>query len=196
MKYAKTVKEFFVMHEKWLPILEVLRDIMMNTEMEETLKWGAPTYTINNKNVVGLGAFKSYAGLWFFQGALLKDPKKLLINAQEGKTSALRQMRFTSIDDLDINAIKAYVAEAINNQKVGREIKPAAKRDFTIPEELQKAMDKDADLKAKYEAFSHSHRREFAEHIAEAKRAETRIRRLEKIIPIIKGKKGLNEKYR
>lgn len=196
MKYPKTPDEFFVMHAQWLPILEVLRELMLNTEMEETLKWGAPTYTVNNKNVVALGAFKSYAGLWFFQGALLKDPKKLLINAQEGKTSALRQMRFSSVGDLDVDVIAAYVDEAIGNQKAGLVIKPQKKPGFTIPEELQKAMDEDADLKTKYDAFSHSHRREYAEYISEAKRIETRIRRLEKIIPMIKNKKGLNDKYR
>lgn len=52
--------------------------------MEETNKWSAPVYTSNGKNIVGLGAFKSYTGLWFFQGALLKDEKKLLINAGNG----------------------------------------------------------------------------------------------------------------
>jgi uncharacterized protein YdeI (YjbR/CyaY-like superfamily) len=169
---------------------------MLSTEMEETLKWGAPAYIINKKNVVGLGAFKSYAGLWFFQGALLKDPKKLLINAQEGKTNAMRQMRFASLDDLDINVIRAYVDEAIQNQKAGMEIKPVSKREFKIPEEMGKAFENDAGLKEKFESFSHSHRREFAEYVSEAKRPETRIRRLEKIIPMIKNTKGLNDRYR
>ena len=61
----------------------------METELLETIKWGVPVYTLNDKNVLGMGAFKSYVGIWFFQGAFLDDPQKKLINAQEGKTKAL-----------------------------------------------------------------------------------------------------------
>lgn len=184
------------MHDKWQPILEKMRTLLVNTEMEETIKWGAPTYTVNGKNVVAIGAFKSYAGIWFFQGALLSDPKNILINAQEGKTQALRQIRFESAEEVDENMIKAYVDEAIANQKAGREIKPAKRKSFSIPEELARAMKEDRELKEKYEAFSHSRRREYAEYISEAKRAETRLRRLKKVIPMIKSQTGLNDKYR
>jgi len=196
MKYAKTVDEFLGNHHKWLPILEHLRNILLSTEMEETIKWGAPTYTVNKKNIVGLGAFKSYAGLWFFQGALLEDPHKILINAQEGKTNAMRQMRFSSVEEIDEKTIKKYVEEAIKNQKEGREIKPLAKKEFTIPAELQFALNTDDELKKCFEAYGHSHKREFAEYISEAKRADTRKRRLEKIIPMIKAKIRLYDKYK
>ena len=46
------------------------------------IKWGAPKYVYKNKNIVGLAAFKNYCGLWFFQGGLLKDDHKVLMNAQ------------------------------------------------------------------------------------------------------------------
>ena len=196
MKYAKSVEEYLRTHDKWQPILEKLRALLLNTEMEETVKWGAPTYTINGKNVVAIGAFKSYAGIWFFQGALLSDPKNILINAQEGKTQALRQIRFDSAEEVNENMIKAYVDEAIENQKAGREIKTPKRKPFTVPVELKEAMEKDLELKEKYEAFSHAHRREYAEYISQAKRPETRLRRLEKIIPMIKSGSGLNDKYR
>lgn len=196
MKNAKTVDEFLARQESWVPLLEKLRRILLSTELEETIKWGTPVYTLKRKNIVGIGAFKSYAGLWFFQGALLSDPKKILVNAQEGKTKALRQLRFYSIDEIDENVIRAYVDEAIENQKAGREIKPPKKKPITIPAELEQAMAEDEALKKSFGAFSHSHKREFAEYIDEAKRAETRQRRLEKVIPMIKSKGGLNDKYR
>jgi len=69
--------------------------------MTETIKWSAPVYTFEGKNLVGLGAFKSYVGLWFFQGSLLNDKKKKLINAQEGKIKALRQWRFNSVKEIE-----------------------------------------------------------------------------------------------
>ncbi|MCZ6643031.1 MAG: DUF1801 domain-containing protein [Gammaproteobacteria bacterium] len=56
------------------------RKILPNTGLEETTKWGGPCYTFDGKNVVGLGSFKSYFGLWFFHGVLLKDDRRVLIN--------------------------------------------------------------------------------------------------------------------
>lgn len=196
MKKPRSADEYLSNNEAWRPILEKLRSIVLSAGLKETIKWGAPVYTLNNKNIVGLGAFKSYAGLWFYQGALLSDPKKLLINAQEGVTKALRQMRFSTLDEVDGKIILAYVEEAISNQKAGREIKPVRNKKFEIPAELENALNQDDVLRKHYESFSHSHRREFAEHIAEAKRPETRLRRLHKIIPMIKAKQGLNDRYK
>jgi uncharacterized protein YdeI (YjbR/CyaY-like superfamily) len=68
--------------------------------MTETVKWGVPVYTIEGKNIVGIAGFKAYVGLWFFQGAMLKDKKKKLINAQDGKTKALRQCRLNSVKEI------------------------------------------------------------------------------------------------
>lgn len=73
-----------------------------------------PIYTLDTMNVVGMGAFKSYFGLWFFNGATLSDEHGVLINAQEGKTKSLRQWRFTSADELDDQRILAYLEEAID----------------------------------------------------------------------------------
>ena len=108
MKRHKTVDEYILNAQSGKEILMVLRDILNSTELEETVKWGAPCYMINGKNVVGLGSFKSYVGLWFFQGALLKDAEKELINAQEDKTKALRQWRFESMEDIDDQLILKY----------------------------------------------------------------------------------------
>jgi uncharacterized protein YdeI (YjbR/CyaY-like superfamily) len=78
-----------------------LRNLITSTELAETIKWHARTYCLDSKNVIGLGAFKHHIALWFFQGVFLKDKYKLLINAQLGKTKALRQMRFESKNDID-----------------------------------------------------------------------------------------------
>lgn len=53
--------------------------------MEENLKWGMPVYSLEGVNVAGIVAFKNYVALWFYQGVFLKDDKKVLYNAQEGK---------------------------------------------------------------------------------------------------------------
>ncbi|MFP4471354.1 MAG: YdeI/OmpD-associated family protein [Bacteroidales bacterium] len=195
MKYSKTVNEFISNHEEWKDILEKLREIMLSMGMEETVKWGIPVYMVKKKNVVGIGAFKSYAGLWFYQGALLDDPENVLINAQEEKTRAMRQWRFTSVEEIDEKLIRAYTEEAIENARAGREIKPE-RREFEIPKELQQVLDEDEDLRKNYNTMTYSHRREFAEYISEAKRPDTRQRRLHKIMPMIMKRLGMYDRFK
>ena len=196
MKRFKTVDEYIDHFEEYQRELKLLRKTALSVGLEETVKWGAPVYTVNGKNVLGLGAFKSYVGLWFHQGALLKDKSKKLLNAQEGKTKALRQWRFDSFEEMDAKLIRSYMEEAVANQQAGKEIKPERKKPLVIPDELAAALDDDPKLKACFEEFTLGKKREFADHISEAKRAETKTKRLEKIIPMILEKKGLHDKYR
>ena len=197
MQRAKTVDDYIAAHKEWQDGLVILRELLNTTELSETIKWGAPTYTINNKNVVAIGAFKSYFGIWFFNGALLKDKAKCLVNAQDGKTKALRQWRFNHPDDIDKTLVKAYVEEAIANQHAGKEIKSKpANTSYDMPDELQQVFSKDASLKAQFESLAPYKQKEYALHIGSAKREATRISRLEKAIPMIKEGIGLNDKYR
>jgi len=96
LKRYKTPEEYIAKNKDWQQSLILLREILLSTQMRETIKWGVPVYTFEGKNIVGITAFKLYVGLWFFQGAMLKDKKKKLINAQAGKTKALRQWRLNS----------------------------------------------------------------------------------------------------
>ena len=197
MEKIYSVEEFIEKHDKYKDALELLRDIIISTEVEETIKWSIPTYTINNKNVLGIGAFKNHFGIWFFNGVFLKDEKKLLRNAQDGKTKAMRQLIFNSIEDIDKNIVLQYVKEAIENQKVGKEVKADRKKKETvIPDELSAAFNKNKGLEASFNELAPYKQREYCDHIASAKREATKISRLEKIIPMIKNGVGLNDKYK
>ncbi len=195
MKRFETVDEFIDSETQWKKELIALRRILNSTELEETVKWGGPVYTIQGKNVVGIGAFKSYFGIWFYQGVFLKDKKNKLINAQEGVTKALRQWRMNSTEEIDEKILLEYLKEAIQNQKAGKEVKPE-KKTLVIPEDLTNALKRDTKLKKAFEQFTHSCKREFAEYVGEAKREETRLRRLEKVKSMILDKIGLNDKYK
>lgn len=197
MKKVSSVEEYIEVHSKWRDALTLLRGIINSTELEETLKWSAPVYSLNGKNVLGLGAFKNHFGLWFFNGVFLKDDKKLLVNAQE-KTKAMRQMRFETVDEIDKQAVLDYVTEAIENQKLGKEIKPqkTTKKVITIPDELLQVLKKNAELKISFETLSPYKQKEYCEYIATAKREATKQNRLEKIIPMILQGVGLNDKYK
>ena len=196
MKRAKTVDDYINRAEKWQDELIRVRDVLRSTGLTETVKWGAPCYTHNGKNVVGIGAFKSYFGLWFFQGALLTDKDGVLINAQEGKTKALRQWRMTSSRDINQARIKRYVKEAIELADQGKEIKAARSGKVVVPPELKKALAADKKASAAFDQLLPGQQREYAQHITEAKRAETKARRIEKILPMMIAGKGLNDRYR
>lgn len=198
MPSDKSVDSYLNKHSNWQQELKTLRNLVNEHKMKETIKWGAPVYELEGKNIVGLSAFKAYVGLWFFQGALLEDKADKLMNAQEGKTHAMRQWRFSTLSEIEENAdlIHAYVNEAMSNQRAGREIRPKVGKPLLVPAELQKCLDEDTQLKEAFGSLSLTKKREFAEHITMAKREETKAARLEKIIPMIKEGLGLNDKYK
>jgi uncharacterized protein YdeI (YjbR/CyaY-like superfamily) len=180
---------------QWENEIEQLHAIIRKTSLVETTKWGGSVYTHKNKNVVGIGGFKSYFGIWFYNGVFLKDEKKLLINANEENTKSLRQMRFTSVNEVDEKLILYYINEAIEIEEKGLFI-PKEKKETIIPELLQNELDKNQELLSKFNAFSPYKQREFIEYLTSAKQEKTQLARLEKIIlQVIEGK-GLNDKYR
>ncbi|MEO0525827.1 MAG: DUF1801 domain-containing protein [Bacteroidota bacterium] len=176
--------------------IALLRNLAVTTELEETYKWNFPVYTINKKNVLGICCFKNHFGVWFFNGAFLKDVNKVLENAQEGKTKAMRHWKFTSMDDIDSKKVLAYIREAIINQKKGIEHEPQRKEKVKIPMLLKIALEEKPGLKIDFEALSPYKQKEYYEYISEAKQEKTKLSRLEKIVPMIKQGIGLNDKYR
>ena len=140
MQGAKSVDEYIAIAPQWGAELKRLRAVLKETRLTEEVKWGGPCYTYKGKNVVGIGAFKSYFSLWFHQGALLKDGASVLINAQERKTKALRQWRMSSAEDIRPAVITRYVVEAISLVEAGREIKADRNKAIDVPIELQKAL--------------------------------------------------------
>ena len=196
MKKFRSVDQFFDELEQWSGELARLREILLTTELEEALKWSIPCYTYKGKNVVGIGGFKEYFGLWFFQGALMDDPDGLLLNAQEGKTKGLRQWRMQHKREIKVRSIKKYVTLAMDVVDSGNEIKPDRGRPIVIHPLLKSALAENKAAANAFKAMTPGLRREYADHINDAKRDETRVRRLAKILPMIADGVGLNDKYR
>ncbi len=90
---------FFNKSGKWQEAYQGLRAIILSCGLTETLKWGCPCYTRQNSNIVLIHGFKEYCALLFMQGALLKDPKKLLVQQTKNVQSA-RQLRFSGVDEI------------------------------------------------------------------------------------------------
>lgn len=181
---------------QWEQEVEYLHSIIRKLNLEEAIKWGATIYTHKGRNVVACGGFNNFFSLWFYDGVFLSDPYKVLVNASEGKTKALRQWRFTSKDEIDETKIAAYIREAIRNVDEGKTWTPERSAELAIPEALQEALDADAAFNDAFTALSFYKQKEYVEHIETAKREATRLSRLEKIKPMILDGKGLNDKYR
>src|SRR6185436_4197634 len=140
--------------ERWEAEMAEMRRVLAGFAMKEECKWGKPTYTVDGKNIVIMQGFKEYFGLGFFQGALLKDPRKVLV--QPGQVQAGRVMKFTSAKEITAKAatIKAYVREAIAVEKAGLRVKPRTTADFSVPEELRQRFRNDPGFKRAFEALT------------------------------------------
>jgi len=182
-------------NKEWEEELEILKNILDKTELVETNKWGGIVYTFNNKNVLGIGGFKNYFTIWFWNGVFLKDELKVLINANEGVTKGLRQWRFASKSEINEKQILIYVKEATENEKLGKSIKPERK-EVAISDFFANELKSDTAFAKAFEVFSPYKQKEFLEYIDSAKQEKTKIQRMEKIKPLVIDNVGLNDKYR
>jgi len=198
MSVNDKVSAYVDKHAHWREELQALRALFHDSELEEDIKWGAPAYMLNGKIVAGLGAFKNHLGIWFHQGVFLKDVQHKLLNAQEGKTKALRQWRIEKGVTLEKELIAQYIQEAVENSLAGKEIKPQRTniKDITIPPELEAAFKEHSALKPAFDVLSPGKKKEYASFISEAKREATKISRLNKIIPMIIAGQGLHDTYK
>ena len=180
--------------ERWEAEIAAMRRVLAGLAMKEECKWGNPTYTIDGKNVVIIQGFKEYFALGFFQGALLKDPKKLLV--QLGQVHAGRVMKFTGVKEIATKAatIKAYVREAIAVEKAGLRMKPKKTSDFPIPAELTDIFRREPRFKRAFTALTPGRQRSYLFHFGAAKQSATRVARIEKAMPAIFEGRGFLER--
>jgi uncharacterized protein YdeI (YjbR/CyaY-like superfamily) len=180
--------------ERWSAELAEMRRVLAGFPMKEECKWGKPTYTVDGKNVVIMQGFKEYFALGFFQGALLKDPKNVLV--QLGQVQAGRVMKFTSAKEIAAKAatIKAYVRDAIAVEKAGLRIRRRKTSDFPVPEELREQFRSDSSFKRAFEALTPGRQRSYLYHFAAAKQSATRVARIKRAMPAIFEGRGFLER--
>ncbi len=178
---------------KWRKEFEKLREIALDSELTEELKWRLPCYSLESGNVVILQAMKDYCALMFFKGALLKDPKRILV--APGASQAGRQVRFTNVAEIVKleSTLKAYIDEAIAIERAGLEVTLKKTSEYPVPAEFKSRLDKNAALRKAFGALTPGRQRQYLFHIADAKQSATRTARVEKCIPRILKGKGLND---
>jgi len=180
--------------DRWSKEIAQLQRVLAPLGMTEECKWSKPTYTVDGKNIVIIQDFKEYLGLGFFQGALLKDPDKLLV--QLGKVQSGRVMKFTSTKDITTRkaTIAAYVREAIAVEKAGLRVKPRTTADFPVPDELREQFRKDPRFERAFQSLTPGRQRGYLHHFASAKQSATRSARIEKARPAILAGRGFLER--
>ena len=114
---------FFDKAKSWQEEYEQLRMICLSCGLTEELKWGSPCYTFEKKNIVLIHGFKEYCALLFFKGALLNDPKGILVQQTEN-VQAARQIRFTKVSEITKlkKILQNYIYEAIEVEKAGLKV--------------------------------------------------------------------------
>lgn len=179
----------------WQDELKSLRRIALESGLTEESKWGMPCYTWSGKNIVIVSAFKEYAAMLFFKGALLKDPKGILTTPTENSQSG-RQARFTKASDIKKteSVLKAYLDEAIELEKSGAKVEFKKVSEFVVPEEFQSVLDKTPAVKKAFEALTPGRQKGYLLHFAGAKQSKTREARIEKCVPRILAGKGIDDR--
>lgn len=188
-------EQFFKNSRKWNEEYNLLRKIILeNKSLEEDYKWMHPCYTFEGKNVVLIHGFKAYCALLFHKGALLKDPKSILIQQTENVQSA-RQIRFTNAEQIVKlkSVIKDYLKQAVEIEKSGKKIELKKVADYPIPEEFQQALNDDKELNKAFYALTPGRQKGYLFYFNQAKQSQTRQTRIEKYYQKILDRKGMDD---
>jgi len=188
------VDKFLKEAGQWQEEFAKLRTIILDCGLTEELKWGKPCYTFQNGNVVLIHGFKEYCAILFMKGALLKDPRGILIQQTEN-VQAARQARFTHVREISRlePVLKAYIKEAIAVEKAGMEVTYKKTSEFKMPDEFRKRLNEMPALKTAFAALTPGRQRGYILYFSAAKQSRTREARIEKCMDQILDGKGLND---
>jgi len=182
---------------RWPVEREMLRGMLQGFPLTEQRKWAKPCFLFEGRNVALIQEFNDSIALMFFQGALLKDPKKLLQKPGEN-TQAARVLRFVDADEIEARraVVKAYVGEAIEVERAGLKVELKKPLDFALPDELEKKFNEISGLKKAFTSLTPGRQRAYVLHLSAAKQPKTREARIERYAPQILKGLGLMDRER
>ncbi|HEX6224206.1 MAG TPA: YdeI family protein [Chryseolinea sp.] len=185
---------FFDKASNWQEESKKLRAICLDCGLTEELKWGCPCYTFEKKNIVLIHGFKEYCALLLFKGALVKDPKGILIQQTENVQSA-RQIRFTNVKEIVKlkSTLRNYLFNAVEVEEAGLKVEYKKTSDFSIPAEFQNRLDKKPALKKAFGTLTPGRQRAYIFYFSSAKQSKTREARIDKYVQQILDGKGLDD---
>ena len=173
------------------PVLTHLRALVHKAlpGIDETIKWGMPHFVYKGKNLAGLAAFKAHAAF-----VIHGDGRQGDAMGQYGKIASLADL----LSDKDLTA-KLHEARARVDSS-GTALKPKAapkppKAEIGMPDDFAAELAKLQGARERFDGWAPSHRREYLEWITEAKRPETRAKRIAQAGEWIAEGKKRNWKY-
>ncbi len=179
----------------WRAELEALRQLVLECNLDEEVKWGVPCYTFENKNIVMISALKEYCCLSFLKGVLIEDHLNLLTKPGENSQVA-RYIKFTSVQQIldQWELLKSYIQQAIAIEKTGQKV-ALKKNPEPIPDELQERFLEDPSLEKAFWALTPGRQRGYIIYFTQPKQAASRFNRIDKCKPKIINGEGLHDKY-
>jgi uncharacterized protein YdeI (YjbR/CyaY-like superfamily) len=185
---------YFNKNAEWEEEIRKLREIVLDCDLNEELKWGCPCYTFKKHNIVLIHVFKEYCALLFFKGALLKDDDGILVQ-QTKNVQAARQIRFTNMKEIVKmeRTVKGYIYQAIDAEKAGLKVALKKTAEFEMPEEFEQKLRTMPALKKAFHALTPGRQRGYLLHFSSAKQAKTREARIEKNVERILEGKGIDD---
>jgi uncharacterized protein YdeI (YjbR/CyaY-like superfamily) len=176
------------------PILNRIRKLVHAAcpQVEEAIKWNTPFFA-HKGFLVAMAAFKGHCALIFWK-------RKLIFGGAASRSVPMGPFgRLTSLADLPADKVLlGYLRKAVELNEAGVKVprpKSKSKAKLVVPRYLLAALRKNKKALATFQAFSPSHQREYVQWVTEAKLAETRARRLEKMIQMLARGKSRNWKY-
>jgi uncharacterized protein YdeI (YjbR/CyaY-like superfamily) len=181
------VDDFLKNLSAWKAELTALRELVLSCGFAETFKWRQPCYMVGNQNILVLGNFKNFAALNFFEGSLLSDPHKWLV--QPGTfTQTGRYLPLTSVQQIveRTDDLLAYLFEAKDLAEKGvRAVVTAESKRIEWPAEMHALFAEDPAYGMAFEALTPGRQRAYLMHFTGSENPETRRTRLDRYRPRI-----------
>lgn len=175
------------------PILEEIRKRVHAAcpQVEETIKWGMPNFVHAGGILCGMAAFKQHASFGYWKHALVMGEAERDGMGSYGRLASMRDLPPRTRMQADLKKAMRLNEDGVKPERR----KPASKPVPEIPGDLAAALDKDKAAKATFDGFPPSCKREYIEWIVEAKREETRAKRLAQAVEWMAEGKRRNWKY-
>lgn len=181
------------------PVLSHLRALLHEAcpGVEETMKWSMPSFLHEGRILCGMAAFKEHCTFGFWHKGMVEVLGK---DGAKGDSAMGSFGRITAIADLPKEKVLLrYIRQAVRLGSSGEPARPKPEREtaalVAVPPDLAKALKQNAAARSTFRSLSPSHRKEYVEWITEAKRDETRRRRLATTLEWLAEGKSRNWKY-
>lgn len=175
-------------------ICEVLFELIHKADagVIEDWKWNIPVFQKNGM-VCGFAAFKKHVSLTFFDGALMTDEHQLFTD--DCSAQKTRTIKFSTLENIQENELLDYFREAFSLGPVPKKT-TSKKEEIVVPELLQNALAENKLAKTNFENMAYTYRKEYANHIADAKREATKLKRLKIVISNLEQNIKMHEQYK